>query len=182
MTLKYRNLDILGLIVIEPKVALDDRGFFLEKYKKSDFDELGLPGFVQDNYSVSKQNVVRGLHCQKPPFAQGKLVSVVSGKVWDVAVDIREDSPTFGQWAGVELSDENNLSFYIPPGFLHGFSVLSPEARFLYKCSEEYSREHESGVRFDDAHLTIDWKISGPPIISTKDLALLSFKEMEAFK
>jgi len=154
-------------MLIQPKVLRDERGFFLEKYKESDFKDL--PRFVQDNFSVSRQGVVRGLHYQIMPYEQGKLVSVVKGRVWDVAVDIRKDSPTFGEWVGVELSDENNFSFYIPPGFAHGFSVLSLEARFLYKCTGEYSKEHERGIRFDDPQLAIDWKVVDP-IVSSKDL------------
>ena len=181
MNLDYTRLAIPDLLLIKPKVMSDERGFFLEKYKASDFEELGLPVFVQDNYSVSKEGVIRGLHFQQAPFGQGKLVSVISGKVWDVAVDIRRSSPTFGQWQGVELSDENNLSFYIPVGFAHGFSVLSPEARFFYKCTAEYSPEHERGVRFNDPDLAIDWKLIGEPLVSAKDLALPSLKEVESF-
>lgn len=169
MALNYKRLEISDLIVFEPAVFSDERGFFIEKYKEKDFTELGLPLFVQDNYSVSKQNVIRGLHYQVAPYEQGKLVSVVYGKVWDVAVDIREESSIFGQWVGVELSDENNLMFYIPPGFAHGFAVLSEEARFLYKCTSEYSKEHERGIRYDDPSLAIDWKVA-TPIVSDKDL------------
>ncbi|OGZ74023.1 MAG: dTDP-4-dehydrorhamnose 3,5-epimerase [Candidatus Zambryskibacteria bacterium RIFCSPHIGHO2_01_FULL_44_22b] len=168
MTLNYKKLRIPDLLLIEPKVFLDERGFFLEKYKQSDFEEIGLPLFKQDNFSVSKQNVIRGLHYQASPFEQGKIVSIVAGKVWDVAVDIRENSETFGQWQGVELSEENNLSFYIPPGFAHGFSVLSEEAKVLYKCTAEYSQIHERGIRFDDPDLSIDWKVINP-IVSNKD-------------
>ena len=169
MALDYTRLKIPDLLLIQPKVFSDERGFFIEKYKQSDFDELGIPLFTQDNYSYSKQGVIRGLHYQLPPFEQGKLVSVIKGKVWDVAVDVRKNSKHFGQWVGVELSEENNLSFYIPSGFAHGFSVLSPEANFLYKCTAEYSPEHESGVRFDDPHLNIDWKVE-KPVVSQKDL------------
>ena len=131
MALNYKKLEIPDLILIEPEIFRDERGFFLEKYKQSDFEKAGIPSFAQDNYSVSTQGVVRGLHFQKSPHGQGKLVSVLAGKVWDVVVDVRENSPTFGKWVGVELSEENNLSFYIPPGFAHGFSVLSPEAKFF---------------------------------------------------
>jgi len=169
MSLNYKKLEIPDLILIKPKIFNDERGFFLEKYKQSDFEELGIPIFKQDNLSFSKQGVIRGLHYQLPPYDQGKLVSVVRGKVWDVAVDLRKNSKSFGQWVGVELSEENNLSFYIPPGFAHGFSVLSPEAKFLYKCTAEYSQTHESGIRFDDPDLNIDWKITNP-IVSRKDL------------
>lgn len=156
-------------MIIHPQVLRDERGFFLEKYKQSDFEEIGLPLFKQDNYSSSKQGIIRGLHYQLPPFGQGKLVSVVKGKVWDVAVDIRKDSKFFGQWVGVELSEENNLSFYIPPGFAHGFSSLSPEVRLLYKCTVEYSQAHERGIRFNDPDLAIDWKTDSP-VVSSKDM------------
>lgn len=170
MALDYKRLRIPDLILIQPKVLSDERGFFVEKYKQSDFSELDIPLFKQDNYSSSKQRVIRGLHYQLPPFGQGKLISVVKGKIWDVAVDIRKESPTFGEWQGVELSDENNLSFYVPPGFAHGFSVLSREALVMYKCTAEYSQSHESGVRFDDPELAIDWKVKNP-IVSPKDLS-----------
>ena len=168
MTLDYKKLRIPDLILIEPQILSDERGFFLEKYKQSDFEAIGLPVFKQDNYSSSKQGVIRGLHYQIEPHAQGKLVSVVKGKVWDVAVDIRKDSESFGEWVGVELSEENCLSLYIPPGFAHGFSVLSPEANLLYKCSAEYSEAHERGIRYDDPDLAIDWKVT-TPIVSKKD-------------
>jgi dTDP-4-dehydrorhamnose 3,5-epimerase len=168
MALNYKRLKIPDLILIEPQILQDERGFFLEKYKQSDFEEIGVPLFKQDNYSSSKQGVIRGLHYQLPPYEQGKLVSVVKGKVWDVAVDIRKSSKFFGQWVGVELSEENNFSLYIPPGFAHGFSVLSEEVRFLYKCTSEYSQIHERGIRFDDPNLNIDWKVE-EPIVSQKD-------------
>ncbi|MBI2065657.1 MAG: dTDP-4-dehydrorhamnose 3,5-epimerase [Candidatus Zambryskibacteria bacterium] len=170
MALDYKRLRIPDLILIQPKIRRDERGFFLEKYKQNDFEEIGIPLFKQDNYSYSKQGVIRGLHYQITPYEQGKLVSVVKGRVWDVAVDIRKSSRFFGQWVGVELSEENNLSFYIPPGFAHGFSVLSPEAGFLYKCTSEYSPEHENGIRFDDPDLAINWKVSNPTV-SPKDLS-----------
>lgn len=181
MTLDYKKLKIPDLILIQPKILRDERGFFLEKYKQSDFEEMGLPLFKQDNYSSSKKGVIRGLHYQLPPCAQGKLVSVVKGKIWDVAVDIRKSSKTFGQWVGVELSEENNLSFYIPPGFAHGFSVLSEEAHLLYKCTAEYSASHERGLRFDDKDLNIDWKVSSP-IISSKDMECPGIKDIETFE
>jgi len=180
MTLDYKRLKIPELILIQSKIFHDERGFLMERYKQSDFEEIGLPPFVQDNYSVSKKGVIRGLHIQREPFAQGKLVFVVAGKVWDVAVDVRKGSSTFGQWQGVELSDENNLSFYIPPGFAHGFSVLSPKASFFYKCTAEYSPEHEYGVRFDDPDLAIDWKVVDP-ILSTKDMEWPKIKSIELF-
>lgn len=179
MALNYKELRIPGLLLIQPKIMRDERGFFLEKYKQNDFVEIGLPLFRQDNYSYSKQRVVRGLHYQLPPHEQGKLVSVMKGKVWDVAVDLRKDSGFFGQWVGVELNEENNLSFYIPAGFAHGFSVLSTEAIFFYKCTNEYSPRHEAGFRFDDPDIAVDWKLEGPAIVSSKDLALPAFKEIK---
>ena len=169
MALNYKRLRIPDLILIQPKILRDERGFFLEKYKQSDFEEINLPLFKQDNYSSSSRGVIRGLHYQLPPFEQGKLVSVVKGKVWDVVVDIRKSSESFSQWVGIELSEENNLSLYIPPGFAHGFSALSPEANLLYKCTAEYSKIHERGVRFDDPDLAIDWKTRSP-IVSSKDM------------
>lgn len=178
MSLDFKELDIPGLMVIEAKKIKDERGFFMEKYKESLFKEIGLPLFVQDNLSFSKENVVRGLHFQKDPYGQGKLVTVVSGKVWDVAVDIRPSSAYFGQWRGVELSAENNLSFYIPPGFAHGFSVLSKEAHFFYKCTQEYSPLHEMGINFNDADLGVDWKVI-EPIVSVKDLRLPTLKDIK---
>lgn len=178
MPLDFKELDIPGLIVIEVKKIKDERGFFMEKYKESLFKEIGLPLFVQDNLSFSKENVVRGLHFQKDPYGQGKLVTVISGKVWDVAVDVRPTSPYFGQWRGVELSAENNLSFYIPPGFAHGFSVLSKEAYFFYKCTQEYSPLHEMGINLNDADLRIDWKVA-EPIVSVKDLRLPVLRDIK---
>lgn len=180
MTLDYKRLKISDLILIQPKILRDERGFFTEKYKQSDFEAIGLPLFKQDNYSSSKQGVIRGLHYQLPPFAQGKLVSVVKGKVWDVAVDIRKSSKFFGQWVGVELSEENNLLFYVPSGFAHGFSVISLEANLLYKCTAEYSKIHERGLRFDDRNLGIDWKVK-KPILSLRDLTWPSMEETEIF-
>ncbi len=177
MPLDFKELDIPGLIVIESKKIKDERGFFMEKYKESSFTEIGLPLFRQDNLSFSKKNVIRGLHFQKEPYGQGKLVTVVSGKIWDVAVDVRPTSPHFGQWRGVELSAENNLSFYIPPGFAHGFSVLSEEAYFLYKCTKEYSPLHEMGINLNDVDLEIDWKVV-EPIISIKDSRLPTLKDI----
>lgn len=179
MVLNYKQLKIPSLLLIQPKVFQDERGFFLEKYKQSEFEKISLPPFVQDNYSSSKQGVIRGLHYQRSPYEQGKLVSVVFGKVWDVAVDIRKNSPTFGQWVGVELSDKNNLAFYIPVGFAHGFSVLSQEARFFYKCTTEYLPEYEQGIRFNDPDLNIDWKLTAKPIVSAKDIVLPLFKDIK---
>lgn len=179
--MNYQTFSIKDLLLIEPVVFEDDRGFFMEKYKESDFVNLGLPTFRQDNYSFSSAGVIRGLHYQLPPMDQGKLVSVISGRVWDVAVDLRLNSETYKLWQGVELSGENKLSFYIPPGFAHGFSVLSESAHFFYKCTSEYSKFHERGIRFDDAELAIDWKIKNP-VLSTKDLSLPFLKDIDSIK
>src|SRR3989344_8215470 len=181
MALNYKRLKVPDLIVIEPKIWPDERVFFLEKYKESDFKAIGIPSFIQDNYSVSRRGVIRGLHYQISPHEQGKLVTVVGGSVWDVAVDVRRSSKTFGEWVGVELSEGNNLMFYVPPGFAHGFSVLSEEARFLYKCTNEYSSESERGIRFDDADLAIDWKVTEDGIVSDRDRTLPTFKDVELF-
>ena len=162
MSFNFKQLAIPGLLLIEPKVFEDERGFFMEKYKQSDFDKYNIPAFVQDNYSYSKQGIIRGLHYQLNPHAQGKLVSVIRGKVWDIAVDMRKDSVCFGKWIGVELSGENNLSFYIPPGFAHGFSALSSEVYFLYKCTGEYDAACERGVAWNDPTLAIDWRVTDP--------------------
>jgi len=181
MALDYKRLKIPHLVLIQPKILRDERGFFVEKYKQSDFEEIGIPLFKQDNYSSSKKGVIRGLHYQLPPHDQGKLVSVVKGSIWDVAVDIKKSSKSFGQWVGVELNEKNNLSFYIPPGFAHGFSVLSGLAHVLYKCTTEYSAPHERGLRFDDHNLNIDWKIDNP-VLSPKDTEWPGIKEIETFE
>jgi len=168
MPFNFKKLNIPDLLLIEPKVFKDERGFFMEKYKKSDFDKYNIPPLVQDNHSYSQGGVIRGLHYQLNPYAQGKLVSVIGGKVWDIAVDIRKDSVYFGKWEGVELSEENNLSFYIPPGFAHGFVTLSRNAHLFYKCTNEYDLSSERGVRWNDPDLNIDWKVVDP-ILSEKD-------------
>ncbi len=151
--------EIEGLYVIEPKVFGDERGYFVETYNKNDFVEHGLDmEFVQDNQSMSKRGVLRGLHFQKE-HPQGKLVRVLSGEVFDVAVDIRKGSPTYGQWFGVVLSAENMKQFYVSPGFAHGFLVLSDTAVFAYKCTDFYHPEDEGGIRWDDPEIGIQWPI-----------------------
>lgn len=171
--------DIADVLILEPKVFGDTRGFFFESYHQRDFEAAtGLHGitFVQDNHSRSRRGVLRGLHYQLPPKAQGKLVRVVRGAVFDVAVDIRRDSPTFGRWVGVELSDSNHRQLWIPPGFAHGFLVLSDEADFLYKTTDYYSPAHERCIRWDDPTLAIAWPLAGAaPIVSAKDAAGASF-------
>lgn len=168
---------IEGLIVAIPKVFADNRGYFFESYNKRAWAEAGVTAdFVQDNESFSSKNTLRGLHFQKPPFAQAKLVRVLEGAVWDVAVDLRKNSQTFGQWFGVELSAENKKQFFIPRGFAHGFSVLTETAKFAYKCDNFYNKESEGAVRFDDPNLGIDWKINlSKAVLSDKDLKNPSF-------
>lgn len=171
-----------GLLVIEPKVWGDARGFFFESYNQRQFEELtGVKRtFVQDNHSRSARNVLRGLHYQiKQP--QGKLVRVVAGEVYDVAVDIRRSSPTFGQSFGLRMSAENKKMLWIPEGFAHGFVVLSEYAEFLYKTTDYWAPEHERCIRWDDSELAIDWQISGEPILSEKDRVGLAFSEAEVF-
>lgn len=159
------------MVVIEPQVFKDARGWFMETYNEQRYREAGIDvRFVQDNRSCSCYGVVRGLHFQRPPYTQAKLVSCTHGRVFDVAVDIRKGSPTFGKWYGVELSEENHLQFFIPHGFAHGFSVLSEKAVFSYKCDNLYHPEADGGILLSDPALAIDWKIpEGDRIISDKD-------------
>ncbi|KUY27470.1 MULTISPECIES: dTDP-4-dehydrorhamnose 3,5-epimerase [Elizabethkingia] len=166
--------------IVEPTIFNDDRGYFYEKYNEKKFEELtGLNGhFTQDNISKSSYGVLRGLHLQKGEFAQAKLVSCLEGRVWDIAVDLREDSPTFGKWYGMELSAENKLQFYVPRGFAHGFVVLSEAAVFSYKCDNFYNKESEGSIKFNDPELNIDWKIAEVDmILSEKDQTAPAFKE-----
>lgn len=162
--------EIEGLLIITPKVFKDDRGEFMESFNKQKFDEaVGREvNFVQDNQSVSKKGVLRGLHFQTPPFAQGKLVRVTKGAVIDIAVDIRKDSPTYGDYVAVELSAQNNEQFWIPEGFAHGFVALEDETTFLYKCTNYYAPQCEGTILWNDPTLNIDWGIDNP-IISEKD-------------
>lgn len=163
--------DIEGVVIIEPKVFGDSRGYFFESYSQRDFDAaVGNVRFVQDNESKSCFGVVRGLHFQKPPFAQSKLVRAVRGSVLDVAVDIRKGSPTFGKHVAVELTEDNRRQLFIPEGFAHGFAVLSEEAVLQYKCGSFYSPESEGAIAWDDPVLGIDWRIpAGKAILSEKD-------------
>lgn len=172
---------IAGALIIEPKVFGDARGFFLESWNRRAFAQAGLDvDFVQDNHSRSRQGVLRGLHYQiRQP--QGKLVRVVAGSVYDVAVDLRQSSPTFGQWAGVELSAENRRMFWVPPGCAHGFLVLSESADFLYKATDYYAPEHERAIRWNDPDLAIDWPLSGEPILAAKDAAAPFLRDAEIF-
>ncbi len=178
--------DIEGLAVITPKIFTDQRGYFYETYNAQAWKEACSGAvFVQDNESFSKRGTLRGLHFQKPPFAQAKLVRVLDGIVWDVAVDLRHNSPTFGKWFGVELSAENKKQFFIPRGFAHGFSVLSETARFAYKCDNLYNKQSEGAILYTDPDLAIDWKIDpAQAILSEKDLKNPSFsfyKEQPCF-
>lgn len=166
------NTGIDGVVIIEPKVFRDDRGYFFESFSQREFDEKVRPiNFVQDNESMSSYGVVRGLHFQKPPYAQSKLVRCVKGKVLDVAVDIRKGSPTFGQHVAVELTEDNHRQFFVPKGFAHGFAVLSETAVFQYKCDNFYAPQAEGGISIQDEDLGIDWGIpTDKAIISAKDL------------
>ena len=169
------------VLIIEPKIFVDARGFFLESWNERAFREAGIKAhFVQDNHSRSARNAVRGLHYQiKQP--QGKLVRVTAGEVIDVVVDIRRSSPTFGKWVGTKLSGENKLMMWIPPGFAHGFAVLSEYAEFLYKTTDYYSPEYERTILWNDPNLAISWQVSGEPLLSEKDRAGTPFKQAEVF-
>lgn len=163
--------DIEGLVILEPRVFRDERGYFMESFSKKFFvEEVCKTEFVQDNESKSSYGVLRGLHFQKPPYAQSKLVRVVKGRVLDVAVDIRKGSPTFGQHVSVELTEENKRQFFVPRGFAHGFIVLSEDVIFQYKCDNYYAPQYEGAIAWNDPQLKIDWKISSNDIIlSEKD-------------
>lgn len=167
---------IEGLLIIKPRVFIDERGYFYESYNKDIFAKLGLDAdFVQDNESKSQKNVLRGLHFQNPPFAQGKLVRVIKGSVLDVAVDIRTASPTYGQWEAVELTEENKVMYWIPPGFVHGFLTLADDTIFSYKCTNVYNKQSEGSLQWNDPDIDIRWKIENP-ILSDKDKVAPDFK------
>ena len=170
---------IKDLIIVRPDVFADSRGYFTELYNENRYRAYGIDNnFVQDNLSRSSYGVVRGLHLQKGESVQAKLVKVIVGKVWDVAVDLRQGSSTYGKWFGVELSDENHLQFLIPRGFAHGFSVLSPTAIFSYKCDNLYDKQAEGGIIYNDPTLAINWKVPvGEMIVSDKDLLLPTFDQ-----
>jgi len=174
---------ITDVLMIEPKVFGDDRGFFYESFNKIRFEEAtGIAAdFVQDNHSKSTKGVLRGLHYQIKQV-QGKLVRVIGGEVLDVAVDLRRSSSTFGQWVGAILSGDNKRQLWIPEGFAHGFVVLSESAEFLYKTTDYYAPEYERCIRWDDGDLSIDWQFSGKPLVSDKDAKGLSFKEADLFE
>ena len=174
----FERTEIEGLFIITPKVFGDSRGAFFEAYNEKVFNANGINiKFVQDNQSISTYGVIRGLHFQNAPHAQTKLVRVITGKILDVAVDIRKDSPTYGKHFSIELSAENKKQLLIPHGFAHGFSVLSETAEVIYKCDNFYNKESEGGIMYNDPSLNIDWKIpSGKEIISDKDLLLRAFR------
>lgn len=181
--MKISYTHIPDILLIKPEVFEDERGFFFESYKKKQFIEAGIPfDFVQDNHSRSQQGILRGLHYQIQQ-AQGKLVRVVYGEIFDVAVDIRKDSPTFGKWAGDYLSAENKNMLWVPPGFAHGFYVTSPEAEVLYKATDYYAPQWERTIAWDDSDINITWPTNGvPPILSAKDKAGVSLKEAEVYE
>ena len=182
MLFEIKSLSIDGLFFIQPKLFGDARGYFLETYSAPDFAAAGITArFVQDNQSKSTKGVLRGLHYQKT-HPQGKLVRVITGEVFDVAVDLRSGSPTFGKWEGVILSGETQNQFYVPQGFAHGFLVLSEEAIFAYKCTDFYHPEDEGGIRWDDPAIGIVWPDLGiQPLLSAKDLALPHFDPSKAY-
>jgi dTDP-4-dehydrorhamnose 3,5-epimerase len=166
--------------LIEPRRIGDDRGWFMEVYSEKAFAELGIADrFVQDNHSMSRQTgVLRGLHFQTPPFAQAKLVRCLRGAIWDVAVDLRSGSPTFGRWVAAELSAQNGRQLFVPVGFAHGFLTLTEDAEVAYKVSAPYSREHDGGVRFDDPDIGVAWPLAGrTPVLSPKDQALPALRD-----
>jgi len=164
-----KELHIQGLLVIQPDVFYDSRGYFFESYNKEKFQQIGIADeFVQDNQSLSAKGILRGLHFQNPPFAQGKLLSVIKGSVLDVAVDIRKGSPTYGKHFSVVLSGENKTLFWVPAGFAHGFLSLEDNTIFSYKCTQTYNKESEGSIRWNDPDINIDWGVN-QPLVSEKD-------------
>jgi len=174
--MKVTETPLQGLLVIEPTVFKDSRGFFYESFQHQRYHEHSIPAMVQDNISRSEKNTLRGLHYQLP-HAQGKLVSVIRGSVWDVAVDIRKSSPTFGQWFGTVLNDEEHKQLYIPPGFAHGFCVISDDADILFKCTAYYSPTTEQGIIWNDPALKITWP-TATPVLSDKDKKYHTLQEI----
>lgn len=178
--MKIIETAIPGLLEIEPRVFGDDRGYFYESYNKQAFQAAGIePEFVQDNQSFSSKGVLRGLHFQNPPYAQGKLVRVIQGAVLDVAVDIRKNSPTYGQHHAVKLTGENKKMFWIPPGFAHGFLTLENDTIFAYKCTELYNKESEGAILWNDPELNINWNIENP-LVSEKDQNAPKFNALKS--
>lgn len=179
--MKVIETKIKDLYILEPMVFGDDRGYFYESFNKESFEKLvGIEiDFVQDNQSMSGANIVRGLHFQNPPYEQGKLVRVIKGEVIDVAVDIRKNSPTYGEYVSVKLTGDNKKMFWIPPGFAHGFSSLKDETIFSYKCTNYYNKESEGSIAWDDSELAINWEVENP-IISEKDQHSDSLKNLKS--
>jgi dTDP-4-dehydrorhamnose 3,5-epimerase len=176
--MQITKLPLEGVLLIEPDVFFDERGFFLESYNETRFMEAGITTrFVQDNHSMSNKGVLRGLHYQRPPYDQGKLVRVVRGAVTDVVVDIRKSSPGYGKFASVSLTDENRRMLWIPPGFAHGFLALADNTVFLYKCTKVYNKSSENGILWNDPDLAINWNWEHP-LVSAKDLELGTFREL----
>ena len=170
---------IQGLLVIKPNIFEDERGYFFESWSQKAFQDIGLDlNFVQDNQSLSQKGVLRGLHFQNPPFAQGKLVRVIKGSVIDVAVDIRKDSITYGQYFSIELSEKNNKLFWIPAGFAHGFVALEDDTIFSYKCTEVYNKKSEESLLWNDTQLNINWRETNP-LVSNKDMNAKRFKDFK---
>lgn len=183
MPFEFEKQKIKDVILVKPKVFGDNRGFFMESYKKSEFYTNGITTeFNQDNHSKSQAHVLRGLHFQQKPYEQAKLVRCTKGRIYDVAVDIRPDSETFGQYVRIELSDENKYQLFIPEGFAHGFVVLSDEAELLYKTSNEYAPQADCGILWNDKELNIDWGIDFDPILSEKDRIQQTFKELKELR
>lgn len=169
MPFEFKTFERPGPVLVRPQVFGDDRGYFMELYKHSDFIKAGISEhLVQDNYSRSSKGVLRGLHYQKAPRSQGKLVMCLKGRIFDVAVDVRKGSPYFGKWVGVELSEENRFMLYVPPGFAHGFQVMSDAAEVMYKCTDEYSSKDDRGIIWNDPHIAITWPVANP-VLSGKD-------------
>jgi len=180
MPFTFTKAPIEGLVIIEPRAFPDERGFFMESYKQSDFEKAGILGpFVQDNHSRSKRGVLRGLHFQRPPYAQGKLVRVSRGRAWDVAVALRTGAPPVGKYFALELSESNRLMFWIPAGFAHGFLALEDDTELQYKCTAEYNAASDGGLRWNDPDIAIAWPDIGiPPLVSAKDAALPTLREV----
>lgn len=179
--MKVSDTGLEGLIIIEPKVFEDERGYFFESYNALKLKENGIEiQFIQDNQSKSSYGVLRGLHYQLAPYAQTKLVRVLEGAIWDVAVDLRKSSSTYGKWFGMELSEKNKLQLLVPKGFAHGFSVISKEAVVMYKCDDYYNPQNERGIIYNDPFLAIDWKINpSEAILSPKDLRHPTFEKAD---
>jgi dTDP-4-dehydrorhamnose 3,5-epimerase len=179
MAFNFKRLSIPDVVLIEPGVRRDDRGLFMETYKFSEFAVFGIhERFVQDNHSQSTRAVLRGLHFQRNPMAQGKLVRVLEGEIFDVAVDLRKGSPTYGRWVGMTLSAADKRMLFLPEGFAHGFCVISETAEVLYKATQEYSPEHDQGIIWNDPDIAIDWPIRNP-IVSKKDASHPRLKDIE---